>query len=116
MIVFVLTELNTVIISQSDGLTIITTCQGWRTEYTCVLNSNINSNDVQWYRFIRDTSTTVRVVSNGANINFVNTDGNTTLTINDAQQSYNGYYWVNVTSQIFCNASFTVTTSTYICK
>ena len=95
--------------NQSDDLTTVITCQGWRTEYTCELNSNINSNGVQWYRLMRDTSRPVMVVSDGVDINFVTTDENTTLAINNTQQSYNGYYWVNVASQIFCNASFTVT-------
>ena len=100
--------------NQPDGLTTIATCQGWRTEYTCELNSNINSNDVQWYRFVRDTSRTVMVTSNGVDVNFANTDGNTILTITNAQKSYNGYYWVQVGSEIYCNASFTITTSTGI--
>ena len=43
----------------------------WRAVYTCVLNSNISSDDVQWYRFIKDTRTTVRV-NGGGDINFVN--------------------------------------------
>ena len=103
------------VINELDGLTTITTCQGWRAVYTCELDSNINSNNVQWYRFIKDTSTTVRVNQGGGSINFVTrTNGDTILTITNAQKSYDGYYWVVVESDIFCNASFTTTTSMYV--
>ena len=54
-------------ISQPDDVTI---CEGGKAVFTCVLNSNIRSDDVQWYRFIKDTSTTVMVVPNGGN-NFI---------------------------------------------
>ena len=41
--------------------------------FACVLNSNIRSDDVQWYRFIKDTSTTAMVDPNGEiHINFLN--------------------------------------------
>lgn len=107
MIMYLFTGVTRVF-GQLNDLTTITTCQGWRAEYTCELNSN---NNVQWYRFRKDTSTTVIVDQRGTNINFANSDGNTVLTITNAQKSYNGYFWVNVGSQIFCNASFTATTS-----
>ena len=113
MIMFTFTDVTRVI-NELDGLTTITTCQGWQVVYTCELNSNIRSDDVQWYRFIKDTSTTVMVDPNGANIN-VNTSGDTILTVANAQKSYDGYYWVAVGSEIFCNASFTTTTSMYVC-
>ena len=113
MIMFTFTDVTRVI-NELDGLTTITTCQGWQVVYTCELDSN--SDDVQWYRFIKDTNTTVMVVSNGANINFVSTNGNTILTVTNAQKSHNGYYWVAVGSEIFCNASFTTTTSMYVCE
>ena len=110
MIVFVFTTVTRVT-NQPDGLTTIATCERWRAEYTCVLNNNINSNDVRWYRFIRDTNATVMVNQRGRDINFANTNGNTILTINNVQKSYNGYFWVEVGSQTYCNASFTATTS-----
>ena len=37
--------------------------------FICVLNSNIRSDDVQWYRFIKDTSTKVMVDLNGDFLN-----------------------------------------------
>ena len=69
MIEFVFTTVTRVT-NQPDGVTTIATCEGWRAEYTCVLNSNINSNEVRWYRYIRDTSTTVMLNQRGTNINF----------------------------------------------
>ena len=106
--VFTVTRVN----NQPDGLTTIATCEGWQAVYTCELNSDINSSDVQWYRFIRDTNTTVMVSPSGRDINFVTrTDGDTILTITNAQYSYNGFFWVKVESRTFCNASFTTTTS-----
>ena len=90
--------------------------------FTCVLNSNISlrSDDVQWYRFIKDTSTTVMVDPNGENINIIyinHTNGSTTnssLTITNAIKSYTGYFWVGTPSLNVCNASLTVGTSMYL--
>ena len=85
--------------------------------FTCVtvLNSNISSDDVQWYRFIKDTSATVVVDQFGENINFItNTIGNTTrssLAISSVMKSYAGYFWVGTPSLNVCNASLTVITS-----
>ena len=83
--------------------------------FTCVLNSNIRSDDVQWYRFIKDTSTTETVDPNGENIYFLTrTNGSTTnslLTITNAIKSYTGYFWVGTPSLNVCNASLTVGTS-----
>ena len=100
------------VISQPDDVTI---CEGEGAVFTCVLNSNIRSDDVQWYRFIKDTSTTEMVDPNGVNINFVNhTIGNiinSSLTIINARKSYTGYFWVGTPSLNVCNASLTVVTS-----
>ena len=105
--------LSTTVISQPDDVTI---CEGEGAVFTCILNSNIRSDDVQWYRFIKDTSTTVMVDPNGGNINFLtHTNGNTTsssLTINNAIKSYTGHFWVGTPSLNVCNASLTVGTST----
>ena len=96
-------------ISQPDD---VITCEGERVVFTCVLNSNIKSDDVQWYRFIKDTSTTVMVDPNGGNINFLtHTNGSSSLTITNAIKSYNGYFWVVTSSLSICNASLTVATS-----
>ena len=103
---------TTAVISQPDDVTI---CEGEGAVFTCVLNSNIRSDDVRWYRFIKDTSTTVMVDSNGENINIMNhTNGSTTsssLTITNAIKSYTGYFWVGTSSLNVCNASLTVGTS-----
>ena len=103
-------------ISQPDDVTI---CKGEGAVFTCVLNSSIRSDDVQWYRFIKDTSTTVMVDPNGENINFLtHTSGSTTsssLNITNATKSYTGYFWVETSSLNVCNASLTVLTSMYVC-
>ena len=97
------------VISQPDDVTI---CEGEGVVFTCVLNNNIRSDDVQWYRFIKDTSITVMVDPNGGNIYFyTHTNGNTTsssLTITNAIKSYTGYFWVGTPSLNVCNASFTI--------
>ena len=102
-------------ISQSDDVTI---CEGREAVFTCVLNSNIRSDDVQWYRFVKDTSTTEMVDPNGENITFLtSTIGstiNSSLTITNARKSYSGYFWVGTPSLNVCNASLTVLTSTYV--
>ena len=100
-------------ISEPDNVTI---CEGEGAVFTCVLNSTIRSDDVQWYRFIKDTSTTVMVDPNEENINFLtHTNGNTSssLIITNAIKSYTGYFWVGTSYASFnvCNASLTVTTS-----
>ena len=96
----------------------VTTCEGEGAVFTCVLNSSIRSDDVQWYRFIKDTSTTEMVDRSGGNINFVNrTTGNITnssLTITNATKSYTGYFWVGTPSLNVCNASLTILTSMFI--
>ena len=100
------------VISEPDDVTV---CKGRKVVFTCVLNSNIRSDDVQWYRFIKDTSTTVMVDPNGGNISFItDTIGNTTsssLTITNVIKSYTGYFWVGTPSLNVCNASLTVLTS-----
>ena len=106
----------TAVIREPDDVTI---CEGRDAVFTCVLNSNIRSDDVQWYRFIKDTSTTEIVDPVGTNINFLTcTDRrsrNSSLTINNARKSYTGYFWVGTPSLNVCNASFTVGRSTYVC-
>ena len=102
------------VISQPDDVTI---CEEEGAVFTCVLNSNIRSDDVQWYRFIKDTSTTVMVDLNGGNINFLtHTNESTTsssLTITNAIESYTGYFWVGTPSFNVCNTSLTVGTSMF---
>ena len=110
-----LSSFFTTVISQPDDVTI---CKGKEAMFTCVLNSNIRSNDVQWYRFIKDTSTTETVDPNGENINFltrtIGSTINSSLTITNAIKSYTGYFWVGTPSLNVCNASLTVGTSMYV--
>ena len=108
--------ISTTVISQPDDVTI---CEGRRAVFTCALNGNISSDDVQWYRFIKNTSTTEMVDPNGENVNFlIHTNGstNSSLTITNAIRSYTGYFWVGTSSLNVCNTSLTVLTSTCVCK
>ena len=107
--------ISTTVISEPDDVTI---CEGEGAVFTCVLNSNISSDDVQWYRFIMDTSTTVMVDPN-ITITIMNqTSENTSssLTITNATKSYTGYFWVGTPSRNVCNASLTVGTSMLVCN
>ena len=108
--------ISTTVISQPDDVTI---CEGRRAVFTCVLNGSISSDDVQWYRFIKDTSTTEMVDPNGENIKFLtrtNGSTNSSLTITNAIRSYTGYFWVGTSSLNVCNASLTVGTSMCVCR
>ena len=103
----------TIVISEPDDVTI---CEGGSTIFTCVLDSSISSDDVQWYRLIMDTSTTVMVDPQDSNIQFTTSTTNNTstssLTITNAVKSYTGYYWVRLPSDDdVCNVSLTVVTS-----
>ena len=94
--------------------TTISVCDGWETVYTCPLNGSVNSNDVQWYRRNRTTSTRVSIDQNGQNTYFSTEDGNTVLTIVNTLRAYDGYLWVEASSQTFCYTSITVLASTRI--
>ena len=99
-------------ISEPDDVTI---CEREGAVFTCVLNSNIRSDDVQWYRFIKDTTTTVMVDPNGADINFLtHTNGSTTITITNAIKIYTGHFWVKTPSLSVCNTSLTIIRSMYV--
>ena len=105
------TCISTTVISKPDD---VTECEGKKAVFTCVLNSSIRSDDVQWYRFIKDNSTTVMVDPNGENIYFVTTNMTKTissLTITSVIKSYTGYFWVGTPSLNVCNASLIVLTS-----
>ena len=97
------------VISQPDDVTI---CEGEGAVFTCVLNSNIGSGDVQWYK------DRVMVDPNGENMNFFNhTIGgtiNSSLTITDARRSYTGDFSVRTSSRTVCGASLTVLPSMYV--
>ena len=99
----------------------VTVCEGGGVVFNCVLNTantNISSDDVQWYRFIKNTGTTEIINPNGRSISFTtNHSGNvltTTLTITNALTSYTGYYWVKLLSSLSCNMSVTVGIGTYV--
>ena len=97
------------VISEPDDAII---CEGRSTTFPCVLNSNINSDDVQWYRLMMDTSTTVLVdPDDDQSITISTRTGSTltsSLTITNAVKSYTGYYWVRLPSDDVCNVSLTV--------
>ena len=105
----------TIVISEPDDITI---CEGRSTTFTCVWSGSISSDDVQWYRLIMDTSTTVMVDPQDSNIQFTTSTTNNTLTssltITNAVKSYTGYYWVRLPSDDVCNVSLTVVTSMWI--
>ena len=107
--------ISTTVISGPDDATV---CEGESTSFTCVLNSSLSSNDVQWYRLLKNTGTTEMVDTQGSIIHFTTSTINNTLTssltITNAIKSYTGYYWVGTSSLTVCNVSLTVGTSMYV--
>ena len=107
---------STTVIRRPDDVTV---CEGKEAAVlTCVLsttNNNINSDDVQWYRLVKDTDITEMVDQQDSNIHFTTSTINNTLTsqltITTASKSHTGYYWVGTPSFNVCNVSLTVTTS-----
>ena len=100
----------TVISEPDDDVTI---CEGGGAVFTCVLNSNIG-NDVQWYRYRKDTGTTEIVDESSTILTHTENTINSSLTLTNAIKSYTGYYWVGTSSANVCNVSLTVLTSTYV--
>ena len=94
----------------------VTTCEGKPAILTCVLNSSMIGNNVQWYRFLPNTSTT-EMIPQGNNIHLntstINNTLNSSLNITNITKSDTGYYWVRLQSDDddVCNVSLTVTTS-----
>ena len=84
----------------------VTVCEGRSTSFTCVFNSSITSDDVQWYRLLKDTGTTERigrlddftVVPIASQNSF-----SISLYIFIARSSYTGYYWVRLPLGEVCN-------------
>ena len=111
----------TVVLSPPNDVTI---CEGRRAVFTCkftTTDTNISIDDVQWYRLMKDTSTTVMVESQDSNIHLSTSNINNTLTssltITSTTKSYAGYYWVRLPSDDdVCNVSLTVGTSMQLCK
>ena len=111
---------STTVISEPDDVSV---CEGKNVVFTCVLNAtnnNINSDDVQWYRLVKDTGITEMVDQQDSNIHFTTSTINNTLTsqltITSASKSHTGYYWVGTPSFNVCNASLTVLASMYVCE
>ena len=107
--------ISIIAVDEPDDVTI---CEGGGTVYSCELNTantNISSDDLQWYRLIKNTGTTEMINPNGININFTTNHSEntltTTLTITNAERSYTGYYWVKSPLEDICNVSVTVGTS-----
>ena len=106
---------STTVIRRPDDVTV---CEGKGVVFTCVLsttNNNINSDDVPWYRLVKDTGITEMVDQQDSNIHFTTSTINNTLTsqltITNARKSHTGYYWVGTAYFNVCNVSLTVTTS-----
>ena len=97
----------TTVITRPDDDTI---CKGRSKTLTCLLDSSISSDNVQWYRLLKDS--TSEMVAQGSNIHFttstINNAKNSSLTITNAIKSYTGYYWVRLPSDDVCNVSLTV--------
>ena len=104
--------LSTVVISKPDDVIVF---EGRSTTFTCVLDGSITSDDVQWYRLIKDTNTTEIVHQQDSSIDSssstINNALTTTLTITNATKSHTGYYWVELPSLNVCNVTLTVLTS-----
>ena len=105
---------SSTVISEPDDVTV---CEEESTSLTCVLNGNMTSEDVQWYRLLKDTGTTERL-GRQEDFNVVPLPGTnnftTILYIFNARKSYTGYYWVRSPLGDVCNVSLTVSTSKYV--
>ena len=101
-----------------------TVCEGGSETFECIFSSSISSDNVLWYRIIKNTSTEERLHPLGSNINYTTSNVNSThkrtsLTITNAAKSYTGYYWVEFPSDFVnncSNISLTVTTSMCVCN
>ena len=99
-----------IVISEPDDVTV---CEGKAAVFTCVLDitdSSLNSDDIQWYRFINETHTT-EMINQQDTTSITNNRLNSSLTIANVRKSYTGYYWVVTPNFSVCNASLAVLTS-----
>ena len=101
-----------IVIHKPDDVTV---CEGERAVFICVLNttdSNLASDDVQWYSLVLRNRSITEGVDQQGNIHFttttVNNTLNTTLTITNVTKSYTGYYWVGTSYFNVCNVSLTL--------
>ena len=103
------------VISEPDDVIV---CEERSTSFICVLDNSMTSDDVQWYRLLKDTGTTEKAHPQGSNIHLTTSTINNTLTSNltitNAIKSYTGYYWVRLPSVNVCNVSLTVLTSMFM--
>ena len=94
----------------------VTACEGKPAILTCVLDSSMTSDNVQWYRFLPNTSTK-EMIPQGNNIHLntstINNTLNSSLNITNITKSDTGYYWARLQSDDddVCNVSLTVRTS-----
>ena len=104
--------ISTTVISEPDDVTV---CEG-RSPPTliCVLNGSMTSDDVKWYRLLKDTGTTEIIHHHLKDFIVVPISGvgnfATRLYIFNARKSYTGYYWVRSPLGDVCNTSLTVST------
>jgi len=96
----------------------VTKCEGEEVMFDCILNTadtNIRDDNVQWYRFIKNTGTTETVDPNKGSINLsIFSFANiliSYLNITDVRKSYAGYYWMETPFSNVCNVSLNVLTS-----
>ena len=95
----------------------VAVCNGTSPTFTCILDRSKTSDDIQWYRLIKDTNTTIMVNPNDNNFTVSTHTGNATnssLTITNTIKSHTGYYWVGIPSMNVCNVSLTVLQSMYV--
>ena len=108
--------ISTTVISEPDDVTV---CEGLgrTTILSCGFDNSIDSDDVQWYRFIKDTGETKRADEDDMLYVPISTENgfDAILYILNARKSYTVYYWIKTPSSDVCNVSLTVTTSTYVC-
>ena len=103
--------ISATVIDEPDDVTV---CEGASsTTLSCVFNSSISSDDVQWYRILKDTGTTERLgrVDDFTVVPITGVDRFTTsLYIFNARRSYTGNYWVSSPVGDVCDTSFIVST------
>ena len=93
----------------------VTICEGQDAVFTCVLHKSVNKTDVVWYyRLTSSINTTEIIKEDRGNVSFTmsNNAANSSLFMNNATKSYTGFYWTEISTFNFCNASLTVLTST----
>ena len=94
----------------------VTVCEGGSISLTCVLNGSMTSDEVQWYRLLKNTSTIERVRRQEDMIFFPIPNENSFITYTilntiNVNRSDTGYYWVKLPSDFVCLTPFIVTTS-----